>query len=120
MSNETPDCRRSVVEVLELLSSGDKQLSYERDVPQISITDELFCMWFDDVYLPEDVTFRNSFSQQELAAMAAFNTHYEKHEKLLPEPRNGVADWLKNENWQGVMREAGRVLGLLRASAPLS
>lgn len=104
--------------MLELLSSGDKQLSYEREVPQFSITDELVSMWFDDAYLPDEGAFRNCFSQEELAALAAFNEYYDKHEKLLPEPRNGVVDWLQNETWQGVMREAARTLLLVRASAP--
>ena len=118
MSGRVPDCRQSVAEVLELLSSGDKQLSYERDVPQASVTDELFSLWFDDRYLPDDDYFQNCFSQEELAALAAFNEYYEKHEKLLPEPRNGVTDWLRNETWQGIMRQAARTLLLLRASAP--
>jgi hypothetical protein len=76
-------------------------------------------MWFDDLYFPEEPSFRNCFSQEELAAMAAFNEYYDKQEKLLPQPLNGVSDWLETDAWRGIMREAGRVLSVMRADAPL-
>lgn len=45
--------------------------------------------------------------------MAAFNKYYDEHEKLLPEPRNGIKDWLENETWKEIMRRAGDTLAVL-------
>ena len=117
--DKPPDFHLAVTEVLQLLSSGDRQLAYERNVPQARITTELYCMWFEDLYFPEEPSFRNCFSQEELSAMAAFSEYYDKQEKLLPQPRNGVSDWLETDAWQGIMREAGRALSVVRADAPL-
>ena len=105
-----PECRRSIIEVLRLLSSPSDQLAYERRVPNVPVTTELLSMWFDDTYLPESQAFRECFSKEELSALAAFNEFYDEQSRLLPEPRNGLADWLKDEVWHKVMRQASDLL----------
>jgi hypothetical protein len=92
------DCRNSIVETLRLLSSPDKQLAYERNVPHVRVTDELLSMWFDDTYLPESNAFRENVSEEELRALAAFNDFYDEHSKLLPGSIADVTSWL-NRSW---------------------
>ena len=113
-----PDCHHAIVDVLRLLSSADEQLAYERRVPQISVTDELLSIWFDDKYLPDDRTFRGCFSDSELQAMAAFNDYFDERADRLPDPSNGVAEWLKDENWRQVMHGATELLAILREREP--
>jgi len=71
-------------------------------------------MWFDDFYIPDNESFKRSFSQKELAAMADFNKYYSDHEKLLPEARDEITSWLNNEVWQGIMQKAKETLGVFR------
>ena len=113
MTQNVPNLRRSVVDLLELLSSSEKQLEYERAVPH-DISAELLCMWFDDFYIPDSESFKHSFSQEELAAMADFNNYYFNHEKLLPDTCGGITSWLTNEVWQGIMQKAKETLAVFR------
>ena len=108
MTQNVPNLRRSVVDLLELLSSSEKQLEYQGRVPH-DISVELLCMWFDDFYIPDSESFKCSFSQKELAAMANFNTYYSAHEKLLPEV-GGITSWLTNEVWREIMQKAKETL----------
>jgi hypothetical protein len=110
-----PDCRQSVIEVLKLLSSPERQLAYERNVPQIAVTNELLSGWFDDTYLPESGKFRECFSAAELEAMAAFDAFFEEHSNSLPTVPRGVSDWLMNENWRQIMQRAKDLLTVLAA-----
>jgi hypothetical protein len=111
---DAPNLRAGVLGALDLLSSSERQLEYERRVPHVSIPTELECMWFDDVYIPDSEAFKRSFSEEELAAMAAFNTYYEERRKLLPQDIGVMTFWLKNEVWQEIMGKAEEALSILR------
>jgi hypothetical protein len=115
-----PDCRQSVIEVLRLLSSPERQLAYERNVPGIPVTNELMSAWFDDDYLPESEKFRECFSAAELEAMAAFDAFFEDHSNSLPKVHNGVSDWLVDENWRLIMQRATDLLTMLSLQDGLS
>jgi hypothetical protein len=107
-----PDCRRSIIEVLKLLSSPERQLAYERNIPRIRVTDELLCVWFDDTYLPESKRFRECFSTAELDAMAAFNAFFNERINSLPTD-NRVSYWLDDENWRQIMQHATHLLAVI-------
>jgi hypothetical protein len=115
MVSQTPDLRRGIVDLLQLLSSPDRQRDYERTVPMASVPAELLCMWFEDQYLPESPSFRLCFSPPELEAMAVFSNYFAEHEKLLPDTPNGIQSWMETETWQNIMQEAGRVLAALES-----
>jgi hypothetical protein len=115
MREETPDLRSGIVGVLQLLSSPEKQLKYERRVPKVRVTTELLCLWFDDLYLPTSPAFNLCFSPREIEAMSAFNKYFADHEKLLPEPCDGMKSWLENETWRGIMLEASRALAFFES-----
>ena len=108
------NCRSAVVSALRLLSSADMQLAYERDVPQISVTDELLSIWFDDTNLPDSPYFRQAFSKDELAALAAFSLYLDDKSEKLPGPRARIDAWLQNESWQEIMRLAGDLTSTLQ------
>ena len=114
MPSESVDLRPGILDLLELLSSRDRQLEYERSVPHVAIPTELTCMWFDDQYVPESESFKRCFSQEELAAMAAFNRYFDDQQKDFPEDTGSIGHWLTTDVWQGVMSEASKALSVLR------
>ncbi len=109
-----PDCRRSIIDVLDLLTSPDRQLAYERNVPHVCVTNELLSMWFDDTYLPGSERFRQSFSKEELVSMEAFNKFFDERWRFLPVAKNGVADWLNDKTWHEITAQACVLLRLLK------
>lgn len=117
VAREIPELRLGIVHILQMLSSREEQLDYERRVPGISVPTELLSLWFDDQYSPESESFRLCFSGQEMEALSAFNGYFEIVEKRLPEPRGGIKTWLEDENWRGIMREAARTLTALNSES---
>jgi hypothetical protein len=116
-----PDCRGSIINVLRLLSSPEQQLAFEQSVQKapvrVLVTTELFSIWFDDTYLPDSESFRQCFSLEELAALAAFDEYYADHEKLLPGPSGGMQSWIESDSWRDIMREAARALAALNSKS---
>lgn len=101
---------KNIIFILELLSSEELQLQYEKNVPRVDITNELVCMWFDDYYFPDDEMIGQSFSVEELEELRKFNKFYDDRFKLLPESKGTVLTWLGNKTWQEIMAEAQNTL----------
>ena len=102
-------------EILSLLASEEAQLDYEKNVPYVNITAELVCMWFDDLYHPDESWFRAEFTEDELTALAEFNRFYDDREKQLPESRGTVRTWLANPIWREIMSKAHETFGRIAA-----
>ena len=47
MRETIPDSKPQVVQLLELLASADRQLTYEEATPDADISAEFFWMWYD-------------------------------------------------------------------------
>jgi len=114
VSGDIPNPRPQLVGFLELLASREKQLDYQRRVPFVNIKNELLCMWFDDLYVPEDQIFKRAFSDEELAALRSFNECYEEQAKALKLVPGGIEAWLENDAWARVMGKAAETLAQLR------
>lgn len=99
-------------ELLVLLSDSDAQLAYEVNVPIANVPAELVCMWFDDLYLPDSVLFRDSFSPEEAVVLAEFNSTYDAYEDKLPMDEGVVALHASSE-WATVMAAATAALDSL-------
>ena len=112
MIGDATDFRARIIEALDLLSSSKKQLEYALSLPNVSVSSELVCLWFDDTYIPDDA-FKRCFSNEELDAMAIFDNDFETRHKLLPE-NVGINELLENENWQQIMHQARRMLVVLQ------
>ncbi len=112
--------RKNLVGLLRLLSSEAEQLAYQQVVPYVNVPEELLCMWFNDLYHPEDPFFRSCFTQPELNAMARFNQFYSEKKQILPyaEHHPGIRhpvelqEWLRSPAWREVMSEAARAVGI--------
>ncbi len=92
--------------MLRLLASEEEQLAYERDVPQVDMTDELLCMWFDDLYHGKAPSVDSAFDAAELAAICEFHRFYDECVILLPESRGSVRTWLDSPLWREIMEKA--------------
>lgn len=89
-----------VIGLIRTLSSEAEQREYQRNVPWVDVGTELVCQWFDDLYLPDDVTFRSLFSVDELKAMSEFNAAFaELHPQL---PSSGNVMWFGHPVWQQI------------------
>jgi hypothetical protein len=96
--------------MLRLLASEEEQLAYERDVPHVDMTDELLCMWFDDLYHGKAPSDDSAFDAAELAAICEFHRFYDQWKRMLPESRGTVRTWLHDPLWREIMEEARRTL----------
>lgn len=110
MTTKTPNRKSQIIELLGLLASEQQQLAYERNVPHVDITQELLCMWFDDLYHPNNTYFDSCFTVNELVALAEFHHFYDQRTDKLPESRGTVRTWLASPVWREVMQEAQKTL----------
>lgn len=115
MSNQIPNRKPEIIDLLQLLSSEDEQLGYERDVPHVNITAELLCMWFDDQYHPDDAFFQSCFTRDELLALAEFDKFYDERTQHLPPSAGTVQTWLNSSVWREIMQKAGETLQRITA-----
>jgi len=95
---------------LQLLASAERQIEYERNVPNVRITAELVEVWFSQTYHPADPGFRSSFSDSELETLAKFNDVFDRHVNLLPNSRGTVQTWLVDSAWKEIMGAASDAL----------
>ena len=110
MSGTTPDRKPVITDLLQLLASEKRQLAYERNVPHADFTAELVCMWFDDLYHPDDTFFTSCFSADELATLAEFHLFYDQRNDRLSESKGTVRTWLADRSWREIMRKAQETL----------
>ena len=113
---DTASRRKQIRELLQLLSSEEEQLAYERNVPHVDITAELVCMWFDDLYDAKEAAHDSAFSSDEQAALAEFHRFYDARVGLLPESQGTVCTWLASPIWREVMEQARRTLERIEAA----
>jgi hypothetical protein len=98
--------RDGIRSLLALLADANAQRDYEVRVPIADVPAELFCMWFDDQYHPDDAGFRAAFSPEELSALAQFDTQYRTiGEELKPLP-GSVVDLQAKPGWTRLLRAA--------------
>ncbi|XOZ33954.1 hypothetical protein ACMDCT_01580 [Halomonadaceae bacterium KBTZ08] len=109
-----PD-RAFTIQTIQLIADTEAQKRYEIDVPIADVPSELVCQWFDDVYKPENGSYREAFTSHELEIFADFNAFYDSLVDHLPETLEemhrcyawkqiaGKAEWvLAVLNWEGL------------------
>ena len=102
--------RKSVVELLRTLASEAAQRDYQRNVPFVSVPVELVCTWFDDLYHPDDATFRSAFTTAELGALELFNDFFAWLAHNLPEPPPPLDVLQRSAQWGELGRQASKAL----------
>jgi len=102
----TADYKKTICDLLELISSEEKQLEYESRVPSADVPSELVCQWFDDIYHPDSELFCQCFSPEQLDALRMFNDFYGKRTDYLPDPAEGLRAYHESAIWKEIMSEA--------------
>lgn len=107
---QIPNRKAATLDLLQLFASEERQLAYERDAPHVSITEELFIMWFNDLYRPDDANFASWFTQDELTDLAEFSQYLNDRKQQLPDSHGTIRTWLPNPVWREIMQKAQRIL----------
>lgn len=103
--------RAAVLDLLQLISSEERQLDFEKDSPpHINLTEEIFVMWFNELYRPDDASFASGFNQDELADLAEFSQYLSDRRQQLPDSHGTIRTWLPNPVWREIMQKAQRTL----------
>lgn len=117
ISDECPTYRERVIEVLELISSEEAQKSYQKEVPFVNVPDEILCMWFDDLRMPESLNNAGIvLSHTEKEELTKFSSLFDRASHLVKRPSEvTLENLIRNKDWQNLMSEASRLLVVLKS-----
>ena len=107
--------RANLLSTAELFKSADAVREFQIQVPHVFVTTELFCMWFDDPFIPESTEFINAFSSVELDAIKIFNTSMEHLSIEAGDPPSSIEKLVTLPSWSEVEANANKLLGVLNA-----
>lgn len=99
--------RKSVHNVLSLLSSKQQQIDFQQNSPSVNVALEILCLWFDELYNPGTPLFQKSFTKLEFDLLQEFNQYYSLRKGKLPESLNDLHD---DADWKIIMHEAKSIL----------
>jgi hypothetical protein len=109
--------RQNVLYILDLWSSKDKQLEYQKNVPIAQVSAELFCQWADDFYHPESVQFKMAFDEKEREILAGFDKTFNQISDRTPNDLPDIAEFVRTNEWQVVNQAAIETLEKIKNTA---
>ena len=107
----------NIIEFLELLSSAEKQIDYQKKVPHVYIPSEIICQWLDDFnsrslkYYKSDI-----YSEVELNAILKFNNVWEEQANKI-NVKLSIEEIINTEPWVKMMFAAKQALKIIRKTA---
>lgn len=90
--------RQNVLEILELWSSKESQLKFQKDVPTAEVSGELFNLW-DDNYYPESDIHKIAFTEKERDALEKFNTLLNIISEKTPQNLPSIEEFILSKEW---------------------
>ncbi len=96
-----------------LFISANAVREFQQRVPHVYAPNEIFCLWFDDVYMPEDHNFIAAFTSSELIEIKLFNAVLEKLSIEAGDPAPDLELLFKLPSWQEVNQQAEVLLKAL-------
>lgn len=115
MNELQQNLRANLLSIAELFKSADALREFQNQVPHIFAPTELFCMWFDDTYIPESAEFIHAFSSVELDAIRVFNASMEHLSLEAGDPPPSIENIVALPSWSEVEANANKLLGILNA-----
>lgn len=117
ISEEFKGYRQRIIDCLRLLSSAEEQIRYQESV-QANAPDELLCMWFDDLAMPESLKPGSLvLAANEIAAIEKFSEKFDKVGVLIRRPNEiTLEELLKTQAWQSIIVDASNLLQELHKS----
>ena len=113
----TKRIRQNVLNVLELWSSKEEQLEYQKNVPIAQVSTELFCQWSDDTYHPESRQFKLAFDEMEREILADFDKTFNYVSDKTPNNLPDIADFIKTTEWKIVNEAAIETIKKIKKAA---
>ena len=113
----TKRIRQNVLNVLELWSSKEEQLEYQKNVPIAQVSAELFCQWADDTYHPESRQFKLAFDERERDILADFDKTFNYVSDKTPNNLPDIADFVKTTEWKIVNEAAIETIKKIKKTA---
>ena len=92
--------RQNVLNILDLWSSKEGQLEYQKNAPIAQVSAELFCQWADDSYHPESKQFKMAFNEREREVLADFDKSLNYISEKIPNDLPDISDFVKTTEWQ--------------------
>jgi hypothetical protein len=90
--------RKNIFELLELWSSKEEQLLYQKNVPIAQVSAELFCQW-DDFYHPETDAHKLAFNQKERDLIEIFYIKLDLISKKTSGFLPYIDDYILTKDW---------------------
>jgi len=113
-ADERVEIRAAVLEVLELISSKEKQIEYQKNVSLAQVPAELFCRW-GDIYLFKDdpATYKAIFSSSELNILEEFDAVLGSISEATPNELPLLTDFIATDEWKKLSDAAANALSKL-------
>ncbi|NOT88693.1 MAG: hypothetical protein HOP03_10965 [Lysobacter sp.] len=112
MNEISKNMRTMLVQTLVLISSEEEQVKYQHEVSHVDVSAELFNQW-DDSFFPDDVNFREAFSNEEIVALGLFNAVLSEVAEETPHNLPALDDFVKTQCWRRLSRAAHEALVVL-------
>lgn len=109
--------RKNVFGVIDLWASKDIQLDYQKNVPIVHVSVELFCQWAD-FYFPDSDDFKQSFSDLELKLLAEFNAEFIRITDKTPKDLPIIEEFIDTEEWKNLNKKAIEIRNKINTVAP--
>jgi len=111
VTEPTADSRTAILDLMKIIANEEQQLDFEKAAPpQVNITEEIFVLWFNELYRPDDPAFACCFNQDELSDLAEFNQYLKDRKQHLPDSHGTIHTWLSNPVWREIMQKAQKTL----------
>lgn len=113
MNERSTKIRQRVIETLSLVADKEAQRRYQMEVPDVDVAAELFNQW-EDCYFPQDIGFREGFSNSELDSLERFDRVLNRVCGETPQCLPPLEDFIETTEWKQLSCAALEVLDAIR------
>jgi hypothetical protein len=99
--------RNRIIDLLGLLGDYNEQVKYAKEVTDYIAIQEMYCMWSDDNYKPENENFIKAFSKEEFEKLKEFSNFY--CSIIADLPKDYIINLHDNLNWRKLVDYASRL-----------
>ena len=97
--------RQNIFGVIDLWSSKQSQIDYQKNVPIAHVSAELYCQW-NDFYIPNSDDFQQAFKDSELKILSEFDSALNDSVDKTPETLPTIEDFIDTEEWKKMNTKA--------------
>lgn len=105
--------RKNIIDVLQLWTSKDQQLEYQKTDPIVQVSAELFGQW-EDFYTPDTEVLKEAFKPYELELLEKFDKELSdrvnKSNSFLPD----IKEYIKTDDWKALNLLAKEIISDLK------